>query len=443
MNPPKPTLRERAADFLFRDLIDRRVQNALKVNDDKWWTSLSGASAPNDLGWTARQTILTDALSAWRGNPIARQLVRLTRGFVLQDGISFHTKRKKDQAFVDEFWNHRRSKMARRLQTWCDALTLFGEVFPVLFFNHVDGMSYVRNVPAKAIDHIITKPGDYETHLQYHQLTQEPGGATWHASETVMERWAALPDNKPEMLHFAVNVPDGGIRGSGDLDPVLHWFKAYSDWLQDRWVINRAKGRYTYDLTVKDADARVLKQRKRELESSTGESGGVYVHNESESLQVLYPGIAADSVEPDGRALRLMIVAGGGVALHHIGENDAITRASSGASDRGTLAHYAARQKDLITFSQELIDRAAWRAAQVGRVQYPSGGFITIAKVAELTREDNLMLAQAANQIVTALSQAKTNGWVDDQTAMSLMYKFAGEVVDIPQVLDRIKTTGD
>ena len=432
-------LRSRLAEMLFGDLIDAAVQNAVKVVDDKWWTTVTDASAPNDLKWAERQTNLADALEAWRLNPIARQLVRLTRGFVLQDGISFRAKRKKDQKFIDEFWHHKRSNMPQRLTRWCDALTLFGEIFPVLFFNHADGMSYVRNVPAKAIDDIHTRPGDYETALSFHQLTQDLEGRTWQASESVMDGWAGMPENRPEMLHFAVNVPDGGLRGSGDLDPILSWLGYYKSWLTDRWTLNKAKSNYVWDLTVEGADGRELARRKRDLEKAASSAGGYYVHNEKETLNVLYPNIAGDTSEPDGKAFRLMIVAGGGVSLHHLGENDSLTRASSGASDRGTLSHYTARQNDLIGFCVELIDRAAWRAAQVGRVRYPSsGGFQVEAEVAEATREDNLMLAQATASIVSALAEAKAQGWMDDQTAMTMLLKFAGEAVDVQKIVERI-----
>lgn len=447
------SLRSRLAERLFGDLIETRVQNAVKVVDDKWWTQITDAAAPNDVRWVDRQTTLADALSAWRLNPLARQLVRLTRGFVLQNGITFHTKQKKDQKWLNEFWTHKQNRMARRLPQWCDALTLFGEVFPVLFFNHADGMSYVRTVPAKAIDNIITKPGDYETHLAYHQIADPilpgmegnasliapVGGREWLSSAAVMERWASLPDNKPEMLHFAVNVPDGGIRGSGDLDPVLNWLSMYKDWLTDRWTINKAKASHVWDLKVEGADATVLRNRKRELEKAVAHAGGFYVHNEKESLNVVYPGIAADSVEPDGKAMRLMIAAGGGVALHHLGENDSVTRASSSNSDRGTLSHYAARQQDLIDVCAYMLDRAAWRAKQAGRLSYGKGGFVVEAEVSELTREDNLMLAQAASQMVAAMATAKVNGWVDDATAAGLMYKFAGEVVDVDEILEATK----
>jgi hypothetical protein len=40
--------------------------------------------------------------------------------------------------------------MALRTLALCDELTRAGEVFPVLFTNRVDGMSYVRSISARA-----------------------------------------------------------------------------------------------------------------------------------------------------------------------------------------------------------------------------------------------------------------------------------------------------
>ena len=59
--------------------------------------------------------------------------------------------------------------------------------------------------------------------------------------------------------------------------------------------------------------------------------------------------------------------------------------------------------------------------------------------LAELTKQDNLILAQAAMEIVTALETARRLNWTDDETAMRLMYKFAGEIVDVPDLLLKIR----
>ena len=52
---------------------------------------------------------------------------------------------------------------------------------------------------------------------------------------------------------------------------------------------------------------------------------------------------------------------------------------------------------------------------------------------------DNLMLAQATAAMVGALGSAKEQGWVSDETAMRLLFQFAGEEVDIHAEREKIK----
>ncbi|MBI3733829.1 MAG: hypothetical protein HY259_10305, partial [Chloroflexi bacterium] len=128
-----------------------------------------------------------------------------------------------------------------------------------------------------------------------------------------------------------------------------------------------------------------------------------------------------------GRALRMMLAAGAGVPLHMLGDPDTTARATAGDATRGMLSHYRTRQLELIEMVSEVIERAALRAQAAGRLVMPRGGLQLQAQVQELTREDNLLLAQAAEAIVKALEAARANGWVDDATAQALMLKFAGE----------------
>ena len=426
---PDASLRGRLADFLFGGVIEARVQSALKVMDDAYWSPLSGQPAPLDLKWSDRQHDLKDALEAWRNNPLARQIVRLTRGFVLQDGIVYRARTTRLQKFVDAFWYHEMNRMPRRLRQWCDSLTLSGEVFAVLFTNEADGMSYVRSLPAARIDRIETKEGDYESEEAYHELGRgNPEGRIWHGKASPF-----YDPRRPEMLHFAVNRQEGSTRGSGDLDGVLPWMERYKNWLIDRAVLNEAKTRVVWDLTVQGGDDKALRRAKSELMNLMTGAGGIYAHNEKEALNPKYPGIGADAAEPDGRALRLMVASGVGIALHHFGEADTANRASSQSSDRAMVSHYAARQRELIDFGHELIERAAYRAKVIGRLAIPQAGLGLRAEVQELTKEDNLQLAQAAQAIVNALTSAKREGWIGDEAARYLLYKFAGEnVPDAP-----------
>jgi hypothetical protein len=53
--------------------------------------------------------------------------------------------------------------------------------------------------------------------------------------------------------------------------------------------------------------------------------------------------------------------------------------------------------------------------------------------IPEIDVDDHQILASATQTLVTALSAAKAQGWVSDETAMRLLFQFAGEEVDIAQ----------
>jgi hypothetical protein len=56
-------------------------------------------------------------------------------------------------------------------------------------------------------------------------------------------------------------------------------------------------------------------------------------------------------------------------------------------------------------------------------------------KVAELSKEDNLQLAQAAQAIVTAFGTLHDKGLIPDEALVDLSYRFAGELVDVEAAL--------
>ena len=213
--------RERLVERYFGDIVERRVQNAVKVVDDRWWTQIGGAAGPQDRGWSQIQEGLSDSLSAWRDNPLARRIVALTTDYVVGDGITLSSGLPAVADFIRRWWDHPLNRLNLRLYAWCDELTRSGELFLVLATNPADGLSYVRALPGARIDGIESDPDDLERELRFHELT--PGsldGRWWSSPHT------AAPD-EPLMVHFAINRPVGGLRGEGDLVPLLPWLRRY------------------------------------------------------------------------------------------------------------------------------------------------------------------------------------------------------------------------
>lgn len=439
-------LRERLAGFLFGDVIDARVKAAtaaisVRVDDSPGWDSLQ--PGPADLPWSERASALDKVLVAWRKSFMVRRLVTLTRSYVVGGGITLTSKLPEVEEFLRAFWKHPKNHMATRLGPMCDELTRAGELFPALFTNRADGMSYVRFVPASRIREIETDENDYEVELRYGQLQRSTTGLKWwigpgHKHAFKRARGGRGGHFEPLMLHFAVNRPIGATRGGGDLGTVLPWALRYAEWLKDRVRLNRRRSRQgILDVELEDDTAVAGKAQK--LRTSNPLEAGVYVHGKGEKVTMPSLEIRAGDVTDDGRALRLAIATGGNVGLHYLGEGAAVNYATAKEMGEPTARFYTERQGDLSGFLVDMTTAAYRRKTVLGLAHWPDGGDLLIsANAAEVARADNESLALAAQAIVEALATMRNYGWIDDVMAATLALKFAGEAMGRDVVLDML-----
>lgn len=431
--------RARIAQRFFGDVIDSRVQAAVKVVDDKWWKQVGGAAGPQDRQWWELRSEFEDALEAWRSNPLAFRIVSLTTDYVLGTGIKVWSPIKYVDDFVRKFWSHGQNKMDLRIYRWSNELGRAGELFVVLFTNPVDGMSYVRTIPGIKIDRVETDPEDLEKELRYHELRDD---------DPVMGKWWSGWDvgkddvETPVILHYAVNRPVGCVRGQGDLVPILPWLRRYREWLEDRVRVNRYKNAFLWQVKVEGAGPGDIESKQAQY-SRPPSPGSVIVTDESETWSPVQPKIQAEDVKDDGKALRLMVAAGAGIPLHFLGEGESATRATAREMTGPTVRHYEHRQLFFCEMLLDIIGKAAYRARVAGRMRRPRGGDLRLSyTVADLREEDNLQTAQASQAMGEFLVILKEQGWVTDRKAMELAYKFAGEVVDIELLLEELGREG-
>lgn len=405
-----------------------------KVTDDDgaWGSLLQSGSGPNDRALGDFQADLTDALEAWRRNFLIRQIVRLTTAYVIGDGIEVTSTVPAVDAFVRAFCNHPENRLSARLSAWCDELTRTGELFPVLFTNKFDGMSTVRAVPASSIVAVDTEPEDYEAETGYGEAV--PGQLeprTWKSKRTARV-FAPRSDNRhqrpdPLMLHFTVNRPVGATRGEGDLTPVLPWAQRYTEWLKGRVRFNELRNDLAAVVVELDDDSQVA--NKREFYRANPPTGGaVCVVGRGERITFPAANIGAGDAEPDGRALRLAVAAGANVPLHFLAEGSSATRSTAEEMGDPTHRHYRMRQQDFSGFLLELCEQA-WRRYEAVRGLAPLQDLGLKVEAPDVSRADNGSLATAAKTIVEAFAVMRQNGWIDDEHAVRLAFKFAGEVL--------------
>jgi len=407
--------RDRIAERLFGSLIERRVQNAVKVIDDKWWSQIGGAAGPHDKNWGELQEDLSDSLEAWRMNPLARRIVGLTTDYVVGDGITVTSGFSAVQEWIDEFWDHPMNHIDQRLYAWCDELTRSGELFIVVSVNPGSGMSYLRNIPASAIDRIDTDPDDLEREIQYHELVDGTLEGRWWPS------WLTAGVGAGQfVLHYTINRPVGALRGEGDLVPILPWLRRYREWLEDRVRVNRLRNSFLWQVKLTNVTPGDL-DRKQQQYKHAPSPGSIVVSDENEEWLALSAQLQSSDAESDGKALRLMVAAGAGIPLHFLSEGESATRATAAEMGGPTFRHYKHRQ---LAFSEILMDLVvvAAESAGIGVV----GGLKLSCVLPDLTRADNLQLAQALNEITGAIEKMLSLELIDQEMAKVLVTKFAG-----------------
>lgn len=429
-------IREGLADRLFGDVIRQRVHNAVQVLDDEYWSQVHGGAATLDTDWHQRQEDLDDALDAWRINPLARRIVALCTDYVVGSGIVLSSPLEWVDRFVAEFWTLNR--ISQRLYEWCDELTRSGELFLVMRTDGVSGASFVRAVPAVWIDEVETDPEDYARELRYHERARvgEMEGRWWSAAaESSLEA-------EQVMLHYAINRPVGCVRGESDLGPLLPWLRRYRDWLENRVRLNRYKTAFLWDVKISARPGAGDTLRKKQFRYKVPpEPGSIIVHGDDEEWNAVSPRIEAWDAKEDGKAIRLMVAAGAGIPLHFLAEGESATKATAVEMGDPTFRHYYRRQLAFGDMLKDLVTVALRRANARGRGRLHSDPKLTV-KFPDITKRDNLQLAQSAALIARALESWARLGIVDRETALELATKFAGELVDVRTVLERVEREG-
>jgi hypothetical protein len=404
--------------------------NVLVDDNHPGWQPVSYAGdGPSDRAWADHYEDLTDALEAWDRNFLIRQIVRLTTAYVIGDTMTVSAEEGEFGQFVREFADHDENRLVQRLPAWCDELTRSGEIFVALFPDAVSGMCYIRELPATQIERVLTDPQDYEKHLGYRQVAQvldvegdedEIGGRLWASVHT------AEP-GEPVLLHYKINRVVGRTRGQGDLGPVLPWAKRYTTWLNGRVDLNELRARMAA-VDIEIENDRDLATKQAQYEANPPIDGGLFIHGKGETLRYQAMNVQGWDAEPDGRVLRLALAAGANVPLHFLSEGSSANRSTAAEMGDPTRRHYRMRQNEIRSIVADVVRRAYECKAALGlaprRDSYP----VHVA-VPDISRQDNESLANAASTIVAAFATMKENGWIDDETAIRLSFKFAGEVL--------------
>ena len=442
--PLFPRLRQRLARLVAGSMT-------VTVGDGPGWGQLS--SRPHERQWGEIQELYADTLEAWRKNPLAKRAVDVTADFVIGDGIRISSSFDPLQKYIEAFWNHRKNQMGNRLQVMCNELSLAGDLFPVLFTNPFDGLSYVRFVTKDRIVGIETARNDWETEIAFTEMPRWQLAGVGMAQpddgdlEPILWKGVDHPGAGPGegvMLHYAVNRPLGALMGEGDLSTMVPWLLRYSRMLEDRVRLNAAVRSFLWFVTVRSD----LVEKIRNRYSSPPEPGSVVVKDEAEEWDVLTPDLRGSDAQHDLEAVRRMVYTGSGFPPHWFGEpgsNLAEARAMQNPAER----HLLRRQEYFVYVLQDLLYQGYRRAQEVvsGLPELPSANYneLFAPAVPDVSREDNADLANAAETLTKAwrnlIFDQEPQSRTLTETLLTHFFRFMGEPQEaskISQMVDEI-----
>ncbi|MFC2030956.1 hypothetical protein ACFLWA_09535 [Chloroflexota bacterium] len=396
-----------------------------QVDDTSGWQRMG--DAPNDRDAAEMQQLYTDALTAWRKNPMAKRIVDIITDYCLGDGLT-PTSTGQTAAFIEKWWNHPKNRMPIRMPDLVDELTRAGDLFLTLHTNPDDGLSYIRPIPKDRIIRIETLPNDWETEIAYYeaQTTTEP------------RRWLSpfhpdATDAPAIMLHYRVNRVVGALLGESDLATLVPWLLRYSRMLEDRVRLHWATKAFLWMVTVPTN----LVKSKHEQYNQPPASGTVIVKDQQEEWEAVTPNLHAFDARYDLHAVRMMIDSAG-FPPHWRGEPTDVNLATAIAMERSATRHLRRRQLYIRYMVVDLTFNAHLRAYAAGRSRSKPTRQAIKVDAPDLNRQDNKDLAIAARALSGAMQTLSAETPARSPTLLrriiELVFRFAGETLDPAEV---------
>jgi hypothetical protein len=405
----------------------------VRVDDSPGWGELS--KRPHDYSSAETQKIYTDALEAWRKNPIAWRIIGITTDYVIGDKIIISSTHRRLDKFINAFWNHPKNRMDLRLEPLCDELSRSGDLFIVLFRNTADGMSYLRLITKDRIKKIDVADNDWETELAYHELLESGQTRVWYSPNH-----PAAEDADAVVLHYAVNRPAGALLGESDLTTMLPWLQRYSRMLEDRVRLHWAMRAFLWMVTVPSEKVAAKTEQYR----MPPDSGSIIVKDREEDWSAVSPDLKGADASHDMRAVRGMIDAGSGYPPHWRGEAADSNLATATAMQAPTERHLMRRQDYFVFIIEDILVQAYRRAVLLGTERpLPMDEYSRLftISVPDVSRNDNEMLARAAKDLAATYQTLETQMPGRSKQLSRLMtqlvLRFAGQPQD-DHVLDQI-----
>jgi len=427
---------EQLAEERAKKLLEQMLPDLVDRPGDEGFRRLT--QTEKDLSPPAHDRHLRIAYYLYVTNPMAHRGIEMIKDFVIGDGATYAIRNEAARKMLDKHWqdpvNHWDIKQFNKVKE----LGLYGEQIYPVFVNEITGHVRLGYIDPLNVDHIVPDPGNPEI-IQH--IVLKPGKEVLvKVRNPATNRLVTVPkqelrvvhlDSNPrsptygrlvgECFYFAINRVSNATRGFSDLIHVSDWIDAYDQLLfthLERLMFLRT---FCWDVTLEGADQTAIKAKKAELLKHPPKPGAWLVHNEKEKWQAITPDLKATEHTEEERKVRALILGGLGIPPHWFGEGEDVNRATALAMDTPVFRMLRSRQR-YVRFMFEHIFRFVLDQARIKKMLDEDVDTSDLAvSLPEFSARDEAAASQTLVNLVNALTVARSQNWVSDETAARLV----------------------
>lgn len=396
-----------------------------------------------------RTRVLRSCHASFNRNPIANALVNYTVDFVVGDGLTITYRNQEVKALLQAVIDNPENAFRDMEKALLKDLQVDGEVFLRLFGRGEDTLI----IPQRPweIQYIKTEKGNFRRPLVYHaqRLVSEGDSPTGQTVE--IEDIPAA-----EIIHAAINRHATELRGRPDLYPLLPWLRADVQWLGDRMTQSKWRGGLMWHVKVAGGGNALASALSRWRKPPN--PGSVEVSSDKqEVIPLVNPANAGDNAA-DGRAVRLMVIAGMRLPEYFVADGQNANLATASKQELPALTKFESYQAVLINqlwkpLARRIINQAVDDGLLADFVQVQDGDgnpILDDGKPVDLIRACDAfdfaydpVTAEDFAALVNALAVAEDRRWIDRITAQEKLGFDHESIAKRLQVQDAEEDAGD
>jgi len=361
-------------------------------------------------------------------NPYIKNAVDTYANYVLGKGIEYTVCDKiTDEAqsdairdVVDSFFSGRDNELHIKQYSYVMQFFLYGEIAFIVNASDVD-------------DHVEISPVN-PMHINRGSIKFKNGNAEKVESIRInvngIDRdYKVISYNRKsgryegDIFFFRLNHMIGRSHGLSIISQIFEWAKTAEEYLFKIMENASQQGNFVFDLTCATANESELEEKRRVLEKHKFRPGGVYIHNESETLTPVSPSSNGADIMATMRSFLFPVYAGTGIPEHLWGIGGDVNYATAKSMNPNMRRTVDVLQAQVKRMFHIMFSYTIQNAVENSVITIPSDLYVDDVLNVELVPTDDEVIFELSGaflQTIQALTVGIQSGLVSQETGVRI-----------------------